>query len=361
MKCSILRFRVLHPPDHNRRNIGKERPPFKLMACTKILRAYTMDKVTKPNVMIPKYLYAFLKRVFHEWDAEPSPEWFIAEDAKKLSGAKIYVSQEGRSSSGFGETGGGLGGSRPIRGASANSNAITVWNPKARKVGQLPPVSHLDENLDKAEDGMTNRNRLVGTKCRVPAPGLANGRIFIWCVCANSKAETDSATYPGHWRPSHGPKDIRPSHPNALADGSCYTSPKRRLYLTPAPPSKKPGKRKADDSKVVTEDAIKLRKVMKMGQDIVDKHNKAVKKVHTTSLRLSKCETSHHTNQERLVKEIKKLRKECKNVKKKSTKALQGVMQHVKTFAGLVKKNEDVPFDLTVSFFGSLADASQDL
>ena len=56
----------------------KERPPFKLMACTKILRAYTMDKVTKPNVMIPKYLYTFLKRVFHDWDAEPSPEWFIA-------------------------------------------------------------------------------------------------------------------------------------------------------------------------------------------------------------------------------------------------------------------------------------------
>ena len=84
--------------------------------------------------------------------------------------------------------------------------------------------------------------------------------------------------------------------------------------------------RKADDSKVVTEDAIKLRKVMKMGQDIVDKHNKAVKKVHTTSLRLSKCETSHQTNQEMLVKEIKKLRKECKNVKKKSTKAPHGAM-----------------------------------
>ena len=41
-------------------------------------------------------------------------------------------------------------------------------------------------------------------------------------------------------------------------------------------------------------------------------------------------------------------------INKKSTSALRGVMQHVKTFAGLVKKNENVPFDTTVSFFGSL-------
>ena len=104
----------------------QERPPFKLMACTKILRAYTMDKVNKSNVMIPKYLYNFLKRVFNEWDAEPSPEWYTDTDAKKLSGGDLYASQERRSSSGFGETGGGLGASRPVRGALSNSVAATA-------------------------------------------------------------------------------------------------------------------------------------------------------------------------------------------------------------------------------------------
>ena len=67
----------------------QERPAFKLMASTKILRAYTVDKVTKSNVMIPKYLYTFLKRVFHEWDAEPFPEWYTDTDAKTLSGADV--------------------------------------------------------------------------------------------------------------------------------------------------------------------------------------------------------------------------------------------------------------------------------
>ena len=126
------------------------------------------------------------------------------------------------------------------------------------------------------------------------------------------------------------------------------------------PAKKKPAKRKADESKGVTEDAIKLRKVMKLGQDIVDKHNKAVRKVQTTGLRLSKCETSHKTNQETLVKEIKKLRKERKNVKKKSTKALKGVMQHVETFVGLIKKDQPVAFDTTKSFFGSLMKKDKD-
>ena len=52
------------------------RPAFKLMVMTKVLRSYTIDLVTKANVMIPKYLYDFLDRVFKEWDTEPEPDWY---------------------------------------------------------------------------------------------------------------------------------------------------------------------------------------------------------------------------------------------------------------------------------------------
>ena len=334
--------------------VSVKRPAFKEMATTKILRAYAIDKVTPANVMIPKYLYEFLKRVFKEWDGEHSPAWYTDPDAKTLSGTDFYEKPDTRTASGFGETRGRLGRSKP-RGSLKNEpiRPPAAWNAKDRQVGQLPPLSHLDPDLDDVQDGKTAKTRIVGTKARVSCEDTTHGRIFIWCVCAASKADKDAKTYPGHWRPSHGPKDIRPSHPDALADGSCFDKPKKRVYLTPEP-RKPAAKRKAPASKEISDHEIKMRKVMDMGQGVVESNNKAVRRLHATSLRLSKSEMLLQTTQNALVKEIKKLRKEKKSLKKKSTKALKGVMQHVQTFAGLIKQNEPVPIETTVSFFGYL-------
>ena len=105
-----------------------------------------------------------------------------------------------------------------------------------------------------------------------------------------------------------------------------------------------------------------MRKVMDVGQGVVESNNKAVRRLHATSLRLSKSEMLFQTTQKALVKEIKKLRKERKSLKKKSTKALKGVMQHVQTYAGLIKPNgsEPVPIETTVSFFGYLNKKAND-
>ena len=330
------------------------------MAITQILRAYAIDKVTPANVMIPKYLYEFLKRVFKEWDGEHSPAWYTDPDAKTLSGTDFYEKLDTRTASGFGETGGRLGRSAPRRRAADQTlpgGKPMAWNPKDRQVGQVPPTSHYDADLDDVKDGKTAKTRMVGTKARATCEDATHGRIFIWCVCAASKADKGAKTYPGHWRPSHGPKDIRPSHPDALADGSCADKPKKRLYLTPEP-RKPAAKRKAPASKEITDHEIKMRKVMDMGQCVVDSNNKAVRKLNATSLKLSKSEMLLQTTQNALVKEIKKLRKEKKSLKKKSTKALKGVMQHVETFAGLIKQNEPVPLETTVSFFGYLKKAN---
>ena len=330
------------------------------MAITKILRAYAIEKVTPANVMIPKYLYDFLKRVFKEWDGEHSPAWYTDPNAKTLSGTDFYETPSEvllRTANGFGETGGGLGRSRPsAHGSSGARGQPKAWNAKDREVGKVPPLSHFDADLDDVKDGKTAKTRIVGTKARVACEDATHGKVFIWCVCAASKADKDAKTYPGHWRPSHGPKDIRPSHPDALADGSCFDKPKKRVYLTPEP-RKPAAKRKAPASKEITAHEIKMRKVMDMGQGVVDSNNKAVRKLHATSLRLSKSEMLLQTTQNALVKEIKKLRKDRKNLKKKSTKALKGVMQHVETFAGLIKQNEPVPLETTVSFFGYLKKA----
>jgi hypothetical protein len=126
-----------------------------------------------------------------------------------------------------------------------------------------------------------------------------------------------------------------------------------REGLTPEP-RKPAAKRKAPASKDINDHEIKMRKVMDIGQNVVESNNKAVRRLHATSLRLSKSEMLLQTTQNALVKEIKKLRKEKKSLKKKSTKALKGVMQHVETFAGLIKESEPVPLETTVSFFGYL-------
>ena len=61
------------------------------MLTTKILRDYAMNLVSPANVMIPKYLIEFLKRVFKEWDGEASPAWYTDPDAKTLINDAAYM------------------------------------------------------------------------------------------------------------------------------------------------------------------------------------------------------------------------------------------------------------------------------
>ena len=50
-----------------------------------------------------------------------------------------------------------------------------------------------------------------------------------------------------------------------------------------------------------TDHEIKMRKVMDIGQSVVDSNNKAVRKLHATSLRLSKSEMLLQTTQLSLI------------------------------------------------------------
>ena len=105
------------------------RPAFKLMVMTKVLRSYTIGLVTKANVMIPKYLCDFLDRVFKEWDTEPEPDWYTLGSVKTLSGANLYKPTDQRTPGGFGETGARLNAAKPVKGILKSKSA---WNPRTK-------------------------------------------------------------------------------------------------------------------------------------------------------------------------------------------------------------------------------------
>ena len=89
---------------------------------------------------------------------------------------------------------GGLAASKPIEQAKAKK-----FDPKKRSLDQVP-AKWVDDPAN-FDDGKTNKTRLVGTWARFAtgSEGRTKKQLHRWCVCDQSKANKDSAAYPGHF------------------------------------------------------------------------------------------------------------------------------------------------------------------
>ena len=141
------------------------------------------------------------------------------DEAGRTAAAFWRIGMRGTGKPAPGEPLGGLAGAKPIYQAKAKK-----FDPKKRGLDQLP-IKQIND-FENFVDGKMNRTRLVGTWARFAtgSAGRTKYQLHRWCVCNQSKANKESATYPSHFVSTQGSSNNSSAHPNQGKDGCSFVN-----------------------------------------------------------------------------------------------------------------------------------------